>query len=106
MPAAAKKNREKKKERAESVLEPAAPITDSFDELPLSPANRKAVADAGFESPTPIQSRAIPAMVEGRDLIGQAQTGTGKTVAFALPLIQMVDESSNVTQALVLAPTR
>ncbi len=60
----------------------------------------------GFETPTPIQARAIPFLLAGRDLIGQAQTGTGKTAAFALPLIEKMDASSRETQALVLAPTR
>jgi ATP-dependent RNA helicase DeaD len=60
----------------------------------------------GYEAPTPIQGRTIPVMLEGRDLIGQAQTGTGKTAAFALPILQNLDVSSNHTQALILTPTR
>ena len=104
MPAAARKTKEKK----ESVPspEPESPAVETFDELPLSPATRKAIDEAGFEAPTPIQARAIPVLVEGRDLVGQAQTGTGKTAAFALPLIQLVDDADSATQALVLAPTR
>jgi ATP-dependent RNA helicase DeaD len=82
----------------------AAPIT--FDDLGLSEPVRRAITDAGYESPTPIQSRAIPVMLAGRDLIGQAQTGTGKTAAFALPILDRVDAARNDTQALILAPTR
>lgn len=78
----------------------------TFDELELSEPVRKAVADVGFESPTPIQARAIPILLSGKDLIGQAQTGTGKTAAFGLPLLQMSDAKRSDTQALVLAPTR
>nr|WP_184193545.1 DEAD/DEAH box helicase [Armatimonas rosea] len=65
-----------------------------------------AVTVAGFESPTPIQARAIPVLLEGKDLIGQAQTGTGKTAAFALPLLARIDVDAPGTQALVLVPTR
>nr|WP_299695729.1 DEAD/DEAH box helicase [Hydrocarboniphaga sp.] len=60
----------------------------------------------GYESPSPIQARTIPPLLEGRDVLGQAQTGTGKTAAFALPILSMIDLSRSVTQALVLAPTR
>ncbi len=77
-----------------------------FESLGLAPPLLRAVQEAGYESPTPIQARAIPVLLEGRDLIGQAQTGTGKTAAFALPLIQKMDASRPETQALVLAPTR
>jgi ATP-dependent RNA helicase DeaD len=79
---------------------------EQFDQLGLSKSILRAVQEAGFESPTPIQARAIPLLLEGKDLIGQAQTGTGKTAAFALPLIQATDVKQNVTQVLVLAPTR
>lgn len=85
---------------------PEQPIPTSFDELGLAEPLRRAVSDAGFESPTPIQARSIPILLEGRDLIGQAQTGTGKTAAFALPLIQHVDPTRKETQALIMAPTR
>lgn len=78
----------------------------SFDELGLSESIRRAVAEAGWESPTPIQARAIPVLMQGKDLIGQAQTGTGKTAAFALPLLERMDASSAKTQALILVPTR
>lgn len=77
-----------------------------FEALGIQPAIIKALDEMGFEEPTPIQKAAIPILLEGRDLIGQAQTGTGKTAAFALPLLQKVDRNSRVTQAVVLAPTR
>ena len=105
MPTAAKR-RKKPGETLESAHPAEGPRAETFDELPLSPAIRKAIADAGFEAPTPIQAIAIPVMMEGRDLVGQAQTGTGKTAAFALPLIQLIDDTAADTQALVLAPTR
>jgi ATP-dependent RNA helicase DeaD len=84
------------------VLEDGA----SFDALGLSETTVRAIAALGFESPTPIQARAIPILLRGRDLIGQAQTGTGKTAAFALPIIQGLDLNASIVQALVLAPTR
>ncbi len=86
--------------------EPEAEITTTFDELGLSEPVRKAVAGAGWESPTPIQARAIPVLMEGHDLIGQAQTGTGKTAAFALPLLERINAAEPHTQAIVLVPTR
>ncbi len=78
----------------------------SFNDLELPEPVARAVSELGFEAPTPIQARAVPLLMSGRDLIGQAQTGTGKTAAFALPLIQKVDPKRTDTQALVLAPTR
>ena len=86
--------------------EPEETELPAFSDLNLSEPLARAIADLGFEAPTPIQARAIPLLLAGRDLIGQAQTGTGKTAAFALPLIQMCDLSSKQTQALVLEPTR
>ncbi|ODU52481.1 MAG: RNA helicase [Armatimonadetes bacterium 55-13] len=83
----------------------AAPLPQ-FSELGLSDPIYKAISEMGFEAPTPIQARAIPALLTGRDIIGQAQTGTGKTAAFALPLIQKLDPKVAKIQALVLAPTR
>ena len=82
------------------------PPATSFEELGLSEPILKAVKELGFEAPTPIQAQTIPVLLTGRDLIGQAQTGTGKTAAFALPLIQQIDAARRETQALVLAPTR
>lgn len=78
----------------------------AFSELALAEPVARAVTEMGFETPTPIQARAIPLLLAGRDLIGQAQTGTGKTAAFALPLIQKCEPSRRETQALVLEPTR
>ena len=77
-----------------------------FTELGLSDQIIRAITDLGFEAPTPIQARAIPVLLTGRDMIGQAQTGTGKTAAFALPIIQSSDPSLNEVQAIVLEPTR
>jgi ATP-dependent RNA helicase DeaD len=78
----------------------------SFSDLELSEPIARAIAELGFEAPTPIQARAVPLLMAGRDMIGQAQTGTGKTAAFALPLIQKIDPNRPETQALVMAPTR
>jgi len=77
-----------------------------FDELGLDSSLVQVVADLGYETPTPIQESAIPALLTGRDVVGLAQTGTGKTAAFALPILQGVDTDARHTQALVLAPTR
>jgi len=78
----------------------------SFAELGLDPAVLEAVTAVGYETPTPIQAQSIPALISGRHLLGVAQTGTGKTAAFALPLLSRVDSSINAPQILVLAPTR
>jgi len=78
----------------------------NFSELPLSPEVQQAIADMGFETASPIQSEAIPYLLEGRDVIGQAQTGTGKTAAFGIPIIERVDTSAKLVQALILCPTR
>jgi ATP-dependent RNA helicase DeaD len=78
----------------------------SFNSLGLSTALLKALDELKFEKPSPIQQQTIPLLLEGKDLIGQAQTGTGKTAAFALPILQKLDLNQNATQALILAPTR
>ena len=79
----------------------------SFDELGLSAELVAAISQLGFETPTPIQEQAIPILLKGdTDLVGLAQTGTGKTAAFGLPLMQLIDENNRTIQALVLAPTR
>ncbi|MEL6816489.1 MAG: DEAD/DEAH box helicase, partial [Cyanobacteria bacterium J06598_3] len=83
----------------------SAPV-QSFQELSLIDPVLQALNDVGYENPTPIQAQTIPPLLEGRDIIGQAQTGTGKTAAFALPVLSNVDTSNNRPQALVLAPTR
>ncbi len=77
-----------------------------FDDLPLSKEILKAVESMGFEETTPIQALAIPALLEGHDIIGQAQTGTGKTAAFGIPLLEGIDPKNKHVQALVLCPTR
>jgi ATP-dependent RNA helicase DeaD len=78
----------------------------TFEELGLSPAILQTLGELGYTEPTPIQEQAIPALLAGHDVIGQAQTGTGKTAAFGLPLLQYLDPSSQETQAIVLTPTR
>lgn len=78
----------------------------SFEELKLPESVLKAVTELGYEEPSPIQAESIPALLSGRDLLGQAQTGTGKTAAFALPLLSNIDPKSKKPQLLVLAPTR
>ncbi|NJN98431.1 MAG: DEAD/DEAH box helicase, partial [Anaerolineales bacterium] len=79
---------------------------DSFDTLGLSEPLRQAINDLGYEAPTPIQVKTIPLLLAGQDVIGQAQTGTGKTAAFALPILQKLDPKQNAVQALILTPTR
>lgn len=78
----------------------------TFADLQIHPSVLQAVADVGYESPSPIQAATIPAMLEGSDVVGLAQTGTGKTAAFAIPILSKIDTGSRNTQALVLAPTR
>ncbi|MBI2213735.1 MAG: DEAD/DEAH box helicase [Acidobacteria bacterium] len=78
----------------------------TFEQLGLRPELLATLTSLGYEVPTPIQEKTIPVLIEGRDLIGQAQTGTGKTAAFALPILQQLDAADRSTQALVLAPTR
>jgi len=80
-------------------------VTD-FDQFPLRPATRAALAAMAVSTPTPIQSAALPDMLAGRDVIGQARTGSGKTLVFALPLVERIDERRHECQALVLVPTR
>jgi len=83
----------------------SSPI-DSFAQLALSAPILRALDDIGYESPSPIQAESIPHLLAGHDLLGQAQTGTGKTAAFALPLLNNIDLSQKTPQLLVLAPTR
>ncbi|WP_024325736.1 DEAD/DEAH box helicase [Thioalkalivibrio sp. AKL19] len=78
----------------------------SFSQLGLSESLVRALSNMGFSAPTPVQAACIPALLEGRDVLGEAQTGTGKTGAFGLPLIDLIDAAQRVPQALVLAPTR
>ena len=81
-------------------------MTKTFAELGLSESTLQALRDVGYESPSPIQEQAIPSVLEGRDVIGQAQTGTGKTAAFGLPIAEYIDPELSEVQALVLTPTR
>lgn len=78
----------------------------TFADLQIHPAVLQAVGDVGYETPSPIQAATIPAMLAGSDVVGLAQTGTGKTAAFAIPILSKLDTTSRATQALVLAPTR
>ncbi|MFB1297673.1 DEAD/DEAH box helicase [Mycobacterium sp. pW049] len=82
------------------------PADLTFADLQIHPSVLQAVADVGYESPSPIQAATIPAMLAGSDVVGLAQTGTGKTAAFAIPILSKIDTDSRNTQALVLAPTR
>ena len=78
----------------------------SFADLGLSAELLEAIHDVGYEAPSPIQEQAIPPLLEGKDVIGQAQTGSGKTAAFGLPMLQYVDPTEDEVQGLVLTPTR
>ncbi|MGY0556702.1 DEAD/DEAH box helicase [Lysobacter sp. A421] len=94
-----------------SAETPASPDTSTstspnFTDLGLPDALLRGIADLGYESPSPIQAATIPPLMAGRDVIGQAQTGTGKTAAFALPILARIDPNQFKPQALVLAPTR
>ena len=80
--------------------------TKKFEELQLDERILRAVADMGFEETSPIQAKAIPIQMEGKDIIGQAQTGTGKTAAFGIPLLQKIDPKNKKLQAVALCPTR
>ena len=77
-----------------------------FSELGIAPELLKAIESLGFELPSPIQSEAIPPALEGRDVVGQSQTGSGKTMAFAVPALQKIDPGLRAVQALILCPTR
>ncbi|MCG3168683.1 MAG: ATP-dependent RNA helicase DeaD [Pseudomonadales bacterium] len=85
---------------------PMSDTVGSFAELELSAPLLQALADVGYETPSPIQQACIPPLLAGRDLLGEAQTGTGKTAAFALPLLQRLDLARREPQVLVLTPTR
>lgn len=82
------------------------PAAAGFAALALKPEVLKALSDVGYESPSPIQAATIPPLLEGSDVLGQAQTGTGKTAAFALPILSRIELKPGKPQALVLAPTR
>src|SRR4051795_12353329 len=78
----------------------------AFADLGLSESTLQALQDVGYEKPSPIQEQAIPPLLNGGDIIGQAQTGSGKTAAFGLPIVEHVDPGHREVQALVLTPTR
>src|SRR6201992_1841412 len=84
----------------------ALPAPATLADLQIHPSVLQAGADLGYESPSAIQAATIPALMAGSDVVGLAQTGTGKTAAFAIPILSKIDVSSKATQALVLAPTR
>src|SRR3954467_10974098 len=78
----------------------------TFKALGLSPQVVAVLDELGYEEPTPIQAQAIPLLLGGRDVLGSAATGTGKTAAFALPLIERLDPTVRAVQSLIMAPTR
>ena len=77
-----------------------------FEELNVDEKILKAIGDMGFEEASPIQAKAIPVVLEGKDIVGQAQTGTGKTAAYGIPMLQSIDPKLKCVQAVVLCPTR
>ncbi|ERJ12831.1 DEAD/DEAH box helicase [Haloplasma contractile] len=81
-------------------------MTKKFNELEISDQIKQSIAEMGFVEPTPIQAEAIPYILEGNDIIGQAQTGTGKTAAFSIPLIEKLDLNNRSIQGIILCPTR
>ena len=85
---------------------PTAETSACFSQLQLSSNLLQAVTELGYETPSPIQAKSIPLLLEGHDLLGQAQTGTGKTAAFALPALMHIELERRVPQVLVLTPTR
>src|SRR5687768_15120357 len=80
--------------------------TEGFSQLGLSPPVLRALEEMGFEEPTPVQAQAIPLLLQGRDVVAQALTGTGKTAAYGIPMVERLDGRINRPQAIVLAPTR
>ena len=79
----------------------------SFNQLDLKPELLRAISEMGYETPSPIQQQAIPVILDHKDIIGQSQTGSGKTASFGLPILNQLDPLPNrKTQALILAPTR
>ena len=85
---------------------PAPEVTTSFKDLGLSQGLQQTLEELGYAEPTPIQAQAIPELLNGHDVIGQAQTGSGKTAAFGLPMLEYIDPENEETQAIVLTPTR
>lgn len=92
---------------SDTVQDPEAEnATPTFADLDIDARVLQALSDVGYESPSPIQAATIPPLLEGRDVVGLAQTGTGKTAAFAVPILSRIDTSKKRPQALILAPTR
>jgi ATP-dependent RNA helicase DeaD len=87
-------------------LAPLAPLSEAFEALGVDEIGLNAIAALGYTEPTPIQSESLPILYEGEDLVGLAQTGSGKTIAFGLPLARSIDPDSRAVQGLVLVPTR
>ena len=81
-------------------------MTPDFNEFDLQPQLLQTIADIGYAAPTPIQSTVIPAMLAGHDVMGQSQTGSGKTAAFALPILHNLQTGQRHVQSLVVTPTR
>ena len=81
-------------------------MLEKFEQLMISEPVLRALNDMGFEEPTPIQQEAIPVAMSGKDMIGQAQTGTGKTAAYTIPMLMKIDPQIKKPQAIVLCPTR
>ena len=81
-------------------------MTTTFKDLGLSAATLTQLEQLGFTEPTQIQQDAVPALLDGKDIVGQSQTGTGKTAAFSLPALEIVDADNKAVQALILTPTR
>ena len=77
-----------------------------YEDSGINPKILRAVSEMGYTQMTPIQEQAIPQLMEGKDVIGQAQTGTGKTAAFGIPMLQMVDPAGRELQGMILCPTR
>ncbi len=92
--------------RKSGLPEAIAPISEAFRALGVDEVGLAAIAALGYTEPTPIQREALPMMLAGDDLVGLAQTGTGKTIAFGLPLARVIDPSRNEVQAVVMVPTR
>lgn len=100
-----KKNEEKIEGKVEKIKEEINTVI-KFDELELSSNIKRALADNGYIETTPIQAKTIPHILDGKDIIGQSQTGTGKTASYGLPMIQGIDTNLDKVQAIVLCPTR
>ena len=81
-------------------------MTTSFENLGLSATRAQQLEALGFTEPTTIQAKTIPLLLEGHDVVGQSQTGTGKTAAYSLPILEQVDSNNPAVQALILTPTR